>query len=311
LAGLPRYISTVETAKHRVFVFLDRSVLPDNMLVNIAVDDAWILGALSSRVHVLWALAAGGRLGVGNDPRYNKTRCFETFPFPDPPESLKSEIRTLGEDLDAHRKQRQALHPTLTMTGMYNVLERLRRDEPLDPKERIIHEQGLVSILRQIHDALDTAVLAAYGWSDLTEPLINSPPGSEQAAALEETILQRLVALNAERAAEERRGLIRWLRHDFQNPGHASGDTGTVPTETDTEVTQTLVAGPKRDWPRTLPDQFLALRAALAARPGPVTAPELAQGFTRAPRAKVSELLEILVTLGHARRLDDGRYLPG
>ena len=46
---------------------------------------AAMLGVLSSRVHVAWALAAGGRLGVGNDPRYNKTRCFETFPFPDPP----------------------------------------------------------------------------------------------------------------------------------------------------------------------------------------------------------------------------------
>jgi hypothetical protein len=198
---------------------------------------------------VAWALAAGGRLGVGNDPRYNKTRCFETFPFPEPSESLISRIRRLGEDLDAHRKQRQALHPTLTMTGMYNVLERLRRGEPLDPKERIIHEQGLVSILRQIHDALDTAVLAAYGWSDLTEPLLDSAPGSEQAAAIEETILQRLVALNTERAAEERRGLIRWLRPDFQNPGQASGDTGSVRTATDTADIQTIAAGPKRDWP--------------------------------------------------------------
>jgi hypothetical protein len=62
--------------------------------------------------------------------------------------------------------------------------------------------------------------------------------------------------------------------------------------------------------PRTLPDQFLALRAALAARPGPVGAPELAQAFTRTPRAKVGELLEIIVTLGHARRIENGRYLP-
>src|SRR5690606_30943553 len=69
--GLPRYIATVETAKHRVFQFLGAEILPDNMLVNIAVDDAHFLGVLSSRLHVAWALAAGGRLGVGNDPRYN------------------------------------------------------------------------------------------------------------------------------------------------------------------------------------------------------------------------------------------------
>ena len=63
LKGLRRYIATVETAKHRFFVFLDASILPDNMLVNIASSDAFVLGVLSSRIHVTWALAAGGTLG--------------------------------------------------------------------------------------------------------------------------------------------------------------------------------------------------------------------------------------------------------
>ncbi|MGB4336819.1 MAG: DNA methyltransferase [Chromatiaceae bacterium] len=178
LAGLSRYIATVETAKHRIFVFLDKDILPDNMLVNVAVDDAWILGVLSSRIHVFWALATGGRLGMGNDPRYNKTRCFETFPFPDPTEPLKARIRQLAEDLDAHRKARQALHPGLTMTGLYNVLELLRRGEPLSPKDKTIHEQGLVSVLRQLHDELDAAVLAAYGWEDLIPALVANPGGA-------------------------------------------------------------------------------------------------------------------------------------
>ena len=61
-------------------------------------------------------------------------------------------------------------------------------------------------------------------------------------------------------------------------------------------------------WPKTLPDQFQALRSALTGHPGPATAADLAQGFVRAPRAKVAELL---ASLGHARHLDDGRYLPG
>ena len=77
--------------------------------------------------------------------------------------------------------------------------------------EQQIHEQGLVSVLRQIHDDLDAAVFDAYGWPhDLSD----------------EDILQRLVDLNRERAEEERRGLIRWLRPEFQNPqggGHAAG----------------------------------------------------------------------------------------
>jgi hypothetical protein len=44
LAGLPRYIATVETAKHRLFQFLDASILPDNMLIAIASNDAFHLG---------------------------------------------------------------------------------------------------------------------------------------------------------------------------------------------------------------------------------------------------------------------------
>ena len=305
LVGLQRYIATVETAKHRVFVFLDETILPDNKLINIAFDDAWSLGVLSSRVHGFWALASGSHLGVGNDPVYVKTRCFETFPFPDAVDAIKSRVRGLAEDLDSHRKSRQSLHPSLTMTGMYNVLDLLRRGKPLSPKDKTIHEQGLVSVLRQIHDELDAAVLEAYGWSDLTPALLESAPGSDQAAEVEESILQRLVALNAERAAEERRGLIRWLRPDFQNPA----GTGSVQAEAELAAVAPAASGPKPDWPRTLPEQFQALRAALAARPGPAAAADLAQCFARAPRAKVAELLDTLATLGHARRLPDGRYL--
>ncbi|MEA2069033.1 MAG: type IIL restriction-modification enzyme MmeI, partial [Verrucomicrobiota bacterium] len=148
LAGLPRYIATVETSKHRFFQFLEDSILPDNMLVNIALDDAFYFGVLSSRFHVGWALASGGTLE--DRPRYNKTRCFETFPFPEATEEQAARIRSLGEQLDAHRKRQQEQHPGLTMTGMYNVLAKLRSGEALIAKEKTIHEQGLVSVLMQL-----------------------------------------------------------------------------------------------------------------------------------------------------------------
>ena len=51
LAGLPRYIATVETAKHRLFQFLQASILPDNKLSDIALSDAFHLGVLSSQPH--------------------------------------------------------------------------------------------------------------------------------------------------------------------------------------------------------------------------------------------------------------------
>jgi len=219
LADLPRFIATVETAKHRTFQFLDASVLPDNMLIAIATGDAAWLGVLSSQVHVEWALAAGGRLGVGNDPRYNKSRCFEPFPFPHEDTGLTPEladrIRSLAEQLDAHRKARQAAFESVTLTGLYNVLDKLRRGEPLSAKDKTLHEQGLVSVLQSLHDELEAAVLQAYGWSDL-----GAVPWSNETAraAWTETLLERLVALNAQRAAEEAAGTVRWLRPEFQDP---------------------------------------------------------------------------------------------
>ena len=104
---------TVETATHRIFQFLDAEIVPDNKLLVIATDDAFHLGVVSSRIHVVWALRAGGWLGVGNDPVYAKSRCFDPFPFPDCSDELKEAIRVVTEELTAHRKARQVEHPEL------------------------------------------------------------------------------------------------------------------------------------------------------------------------------------------------------
>jgi hypothetical protein len=87
LAGLPRYIATVETAKHRVFQFLDAAIAPDNKLVCVALDDGYFLGVLSSAVHVAWALASGTLLE--DRPVYNKGFCFKPSPSPSPPPPSK------------------------------------------------------------------------------------------------------------------------------------------------------------------------------------------------------------------------------
>jgi len=82
LEGLSRYIATVETMKHRVFQFLDASILPDNKLVNFALQDAFFLGVLSSYVHIRWFESRKALLE--NRPVYVKTECFDPFPFPTP-----------------------------------------------------------------------------------------------------------------------------------------------------------------------------------------------------------------------------------
>lgn len=289
LAGLPRYIATGETAKHRFFVFLDAAVLPDNKLWAFGLADGFALGVLSSRVHVTWALAAGGRMGVGNDPIYNKSTCFDPFPFPAPTDAQAATIRALGERLDAHRKARQAAHPDLTLTGMYNVLAKLRSGEALTDKEHVIHEHGLVSILREVHDALDAAVLDAYGWPhDLDD----------------EGILSRLVALNAERAAEEKRGLVRWLRPDYQRPlaGQPAAETIALPGLEPRPVEPAPAVTAK--WPASLSDRIAAVRSALDGSGDTLDVEQVARRFKGARRADVAEILASLTALGLAVCLD-------
>jgi len=289
LKGINRYIGTILTSKHRWFSFLSGSILPDQTIVAIAIDSSSILAVLSSNTHVKWALAAGGRLGVGNDPRYNKTVCFDPFPFPDFTDKLdlQSHLNDLGERLDKHRKRCQAEHPKLTLTQMYNVLEKVRAGETIEGKDKIIYDQGLIGILKQIHDDIDTATAEAYGWpNDLTD----------------EEILQRLVDLNRERALEEAKGHIQWLRPEYQNPdGHeAKAKSG----ELDLEDASLPGAA---SWPKALPEQMAVVRQALL-NAGQANVEDIRSQFKGARTKTITERLDTLTALGQAVLLEDGRY---
>ncbi len=290
LRGVGRYIATIETAKHRVFQFLPMDVVPDNKLICTALDDAFHLGVLSSRFHVPWAIASGGRLGMGDDPVYVKTSCFDPFPFPaDVPEPLKARIRAEAEALDALRKRVLAAHDDLTLTKLYNVLEALREGRALTDAERDIHDRGLVTLIRQHHDAIDAAVAEAYGWPATLD---------------DEAILTWLVALNKERTAEEARGLVRWLRPEFQAPNYqapvAQGlDLGDTPAP----LPSTIIP-----WPGTLPEQVSAVQAILTAARAPLAVADVARAFKAKRAATVKPVLDALAGIGMARRLSDGRY---
>ena len=302
------------TAKHRIFTFESAETLTDQGLVPIATDDAFFLGLLSSTAHLVWALASGGTLE--DRPRYNQSRCFETFPFPTPTPDQQTRIRELAEQLDAHRKRQQAQHPTLTLTGIYNVLQKIRAFSPLTAKDKLIHEQGLVSVLQTLHDELDRAVLQAYGWQDLLPsptcgrgsalPLVGA--GGEGGHADE--ILTRLVALNSERAREEAGGVVRWLRPGYQNPAALSptplpqvGEGLLLPSTAcgrgaGGEGTPTS----KTPWPATLPEQMALLAALLKQTPLSETA-IAAQITGKGPwKKRLPDLLQTLVALGRARQ---------
>ena len=293
--GLSRYIGTPETAKHRIFVFLPTSVVPEHPLICIGLDDAFYLGVLSSHIHKVWALATGGTLE--DRPRYNKSLCFDPFPFPAFNDTQRAHIRDLGERLDSFRKSQQAQHARLTLTDLYNVLDKVRTGDALSPREQLTHNQGLVSVLRELHDQLDEAVADVYGLP---------------ATATNDAILTRLCTLNIQRTAEERAGTVRYLRPEFQNPNATSTQTNLAadgmgaaakePCPSRTDV--------KPAWPKSFAEQALAVRTALTAYAGPADAATLAKTFKGAKADRIDDILETLASLGQARILPTGKFLP-
>ncbi|VXB05046.1 DNA methyltransferase [Brevundimonas sp. G8] len=295
LAGIPRYIATTETSKHRWFTFLGHSILPDQKIRVIASDQAWLLAMLSSTFHVHWATAIGGRVGKGNDPVYNNTLCFDPFPFPDPSDAIRSTLRDLGEELDATRKTVQAEHSDLTLTGLYNVLEKVRAGTALDAKDEDVKARGRVLILKDLHDQIDRATADAYGWPhDLSD----------------EQILERLVALNAERAAEEAAGHVRWLRPNYQIPRFAKAASKTSGA---LDLGDNVVAFDRSlpAFPKDKSEQPLAIRAVLERSGHAMDATEIARAFKAGGKRiepRVIQALYTLVRYGWITPLSDGRF---
>jgi hypothetical protein len=123
-------------------------------------------------------------------------------------------------------------------------------------------------------------------------------------------VLERLVALNHERAAEEARGEIRWLRPEFQAPRAAAAGKKAEQMEADLGIA--VGTGKKARLPADLPSQVAVIRTALAAAPEPVSAGELSRRFSQGKRVegKVEDVLRTLVLLGQAERMGDQYFAP-
>jgi len=168
LTALGRYIVTPQTAKHRLFAWIQAGVLPSSSLVVFARDDDSTFGVLHSRAHEAWSLAQGTQLETR--PRYTPTTCFETFPFPRPADEEREAIAAAARELVRLRDgwlNPPGLDPAelskRTLTNLYNARP---------------------TWLEHAHATLDTAVLAAYGWpADLPD----------------QEILERLLNLNLAR----------------------------------------------------------------------------------------------------------------
>ncbi|WP_265571059.1 class I SAM-dependent DNA methyltransferase [Sphingomicrobium nitratireducens] len=288
IAGLGRVIVTSEVSKHPTFAFAPTADTQfDGSLIVIASDQPWVLGVLSSRFHSIWKHTAGGALE--DRPRYQVGTCFDPFPFPDCSQELALSLAAEAEALDGLRRQVLSDHEDLTLTKLYNALDLLRSGREHSASDTDIHDRGLVSLVKQHHDAIDALVAEAYKWPvDLSD----------------EDILSRLVALNKERAAEEANGLIRWLRPDYQAPDYQAPVDGTLDLgEAAAPVLDNVIA-----WPETLPERFSAVQAILASAEAPLAAQDVARTFKGKRAATVRPVLDALTGIGMARRLEDGRY---
>jgi hypothetical protein len=104
-----RYLVTPHVSKHRIFAWLPIGALPSNLLIAFAREDDYFFGVLQSKAQEVWALRVGTWMGVGNDPRYTPTTCFETFPLPWPPgtepvaDPRVIEIGAAAKELDERR----------------------------------------------------------------------------------------------------------------------------------------------------------------------------------------------------------------
>ncbi len=137
---------------------------------------------------------------------------------------------------------------------------------------------------------------------EICEDMFVPIPPSAEAALAGATVL----------AQEEKRGIIRWLRSEYQSPDGAqvaSTTQGALPIEPESPKASSAVAGAKRPWPKTLPEQAQAVRAVLADQSTGLTPGQLARLFFRANTQRVTDMLNTLVSLGQARALEGGRYV--
>ncbi len=221
LAKVSRFIALPRVAKHRVCVWFRWPVVTDDQTVVFARDDDFFLGIVQSRVHEVWAYAQGTQVRERESGfRYRPTVCFETLALPHPTPAQEAAITAAAKELNDLR-ERWLNPPEWTET---RVLEfpgtvggpwdgyiakaeggsqkgeigtvRYPRLEPRDAEcAAKLKKRTLTNLYNErpawldlAHKKLDAAVAAAYGWpADLTD----------------EQILERLLALNLERAAEE------------------------------------------------------------------------------------------------------------
>lgn len=195
LGGLARCVLTPQTSRHRVFAFQPTDRIFSQTLCVFTFEDYSRIAVLQSRVHEGWSNLLSSTLE--ERLRYIPSDCFFTFPFPDP-RTVIPELEDIGQRLYETR----AKYMVDTWQGLTDTYNLLKDPSCHDPR---------IEELRRLHEEMDRAVLAAYGWSDIPVPPYGTPVSEEEKRALEafeDEVIDRLFVLNAQRAEEERRAAL-------------------------------------------------------------------------------------------------------
>ncbi|WP_433550611.1 Eco57I restriction-modification methylase domain-containing protein [Micromonospora zamorensis] len=192
IAGLDEVLAITRVSKSVMPVRVPTGQVLSDSLVVFATDSFADQSVLSSSLHQMWAIKYGS--GMRNDPRYTPSDVFETFPRPEP----TARLGEVGRMLDVKRREIM-LRRGLGLTKLYNLVN--------DPGIAD-GDDADVARLRRIHVELDEAVMAAYGWSDVSlehgfHTYRQMTRWTVTPAARVE-ILDRLLAENLRRAAAQR-----------------------------------------------------------------------------------------------------------
>lgn len=193
LAPLEYCIVTSGISKHRVFARVPTSQIFSHNVYVFPLQSFTAFATLQSQLHVAWS----GLLSSGLEDRggYRPSDCFETFPFPAPdPRTVHPDLEAAGQRLYESR----AAHMIERDEGLTTTYNKLKDPDCNDAQ---------IVELRRLHEEMDAAVLAAYGWDDLeVPPYCPTTPAEERTVeAFSDAVIDRLFVLNAERAEEERR----------------------------------------------------------------------------------------------------------
>jgi hypothetical protein len=218
IGGLERVLSCTLHSKDLSFSFLPAQAVFSHALAVFPLPNHAAFCALQARPHEIWARFFGSSLE--DRLRYTPTDCFETFPFPENWETHPA-LETAGK---AYYDFRAALM-VRNDEGLTKTYNRFHDPEENDPD---------ILTLRELHAAMDHAVLASYGWADVNtdckflldyeideedwgdkkKPWRYRWPDEVQAE-----VLARLLELNAERAKEEARAGAPATRKRGRKPG--------------------------------------------------------------------------------------------